>query len=122
MNNLIDKTGSISRTSMKTLLQLLYPVCPHIASEMWEMLGEKDNINQSSWPKADEKFMVADEIELAVSINGKTRTIIKIKSNAVEDDVINRAKTDEKIKQLLEGKNIVKTIYVTGRILNFVIE
>lgn len=122
MNNLIDKTGSISKSSMKTLLQLLYPVCPHIASEIWEMLGEKENINQSSWPKADEKYMVANEIDLAVSINGKTKSIIKIKSTATENDIINQAKADEKIKILLEDKNIVKTIYVTGRILNFVIE
>jgi leucyl-tRNA synthetase len=122
MNNLIDKTGSISKSSMKTLLQLLYPVCPHIASEMWETLGEKDNINLSIWPKVNEKYLVANEIDLAISINGKTRSVIKIKSNAAENEVIDLAKADEKIKVLIDGKNIVKTVYVTGRILNFVIE
>ena len=122
LNNLIEKADSISHESFKIFLQILYPACPHIASELWEMLGEKANINQSSWPEADQKYLISSEISIAIQINGKTRAIINIPSNAAQTEVEKAAKSDSRIAEQLHGKNIRKTIYVPCKIVNFVIE
>ena len=121
MNNTIEKEKHISKESFMIFLQLLYPACPHIASELWEKLGEKDSIEKSIWPKPDEKYLVAAKIEIAVQINGKTRQIIEIKSGISQSEAENQAKSNEKIADLLKGQQIKKIIYVSGRILNFVV-
>jgi len=121
LNNTIEKETLVSPDSFKIFLQLLYPACPHIASELWKMIDDKTNIENATWPKVNEKYLIANEIEIAVSINGKTRQIIKVKSDATQNEIEEIAKNNVKIAELIKSKNVQKIIYITGRILNFVI-
>ncbi len=121
LNNTIEKTGKISKDSYQKYLQLLFPACPHIAEELWEKSGFDGLIDDSTWPKVDEKYLVAPQITIAVQVNGKTRDIIEIQASASKEIIEETAKT-KKIIANIAGRNIVKTIYVAGRIVNFVIE
>ena len=88
---------------------------------MWEKLGGKGFLSLAAWPEWDEARTVDDEIEIAVQISGKLRGTILIPKDISKDDAIALAKADEKIAPLLEGKQIVKEIYVPGRIVNLVV-
>lgn len=120
--NVFKKQESISKGDLKTFLSLLNPVAPHIAEEMWERLGEKSLINESPWPVYDEAKVVDDVIEMAVQINGKVRATITIPVDATQDEAHELAMQDEKIKMFTEGKNIVKEIFVPGKIFNIVVK
>jgi leucyl-tRNA synthetase len=122
LNNVMEKEKAISKYSFEIFLKLLFPACPHIASELWENLGGNISIDQTSWPKFDEKYLVADEIEIAVQINGKTRAVIKMSSSVSQDQVEKIALADERVKIFLGNYKIAKTFYITGRIINFVVE
>jgi leucyl-tRNA synthetase len=121
LNNTFEKAEKISIDSFKTFLKLLYPACPHLSSELWKKFSENVSIEESAWPEPDQDYLVASEIEIAVSINGKTRQIIKIKPDLTENEVLEIAKNDPKIKELLKRLEIKKSIYISGRIVNFVI-
>lgn len=121
LNNLIEKVDSISPESFKIFLQLLYPVCPHVASELWQKLGENKNIEASSWPVADKNYLISSTIEIAVQVNGKTKSIITVDSKATQAQVEEIAINDTKIKMNLVDRKIIKTIYVPNKIVNFVI-
>ncbi len=109
--------GSVTKGEMQTLLTLLNPVAPHITEEIWESLGYEGRIYQQSWPEYDEAKTVEDTVEIALQINGKMRGTITIARNEEKDSVIAKAK--EALADRLTG-NIVKEIYVPGRIVNIV--
>ena len=102
-------------------VQLLFTICPHIAEELWEKVGSRGLIENQIWPKADDKYLVADKVTIAVQVNGKTRDTIEVDSSESQENVEAAAKT-EKINGYIGQKKIIKTIYVAGRIVNFVIE
>jgi len=111
------KKGSVTKAEFKTLLQLLNPVAPHMTEELWETFGYEGHIYQSVWPTFDEAKTIEDTVEIAVQINGKTKTTIAIARDIAKDDALAKA------KEALEGKltgTIVKEIYVPGRIVNIV--
>ncbi|MBQ7059326.1 MAG: leucine--tRNA ligase [Firmicutes bacterium] len=112
--------GSVTRGEMKVFLQLINPAAPHFTEEMWEMLGFEGRIYQSEWPSYDEAKTISDMVEIAVQIMGKPRAIIRIGRTASQEEALSVAKAEPKIRQLLEGKTIVKEIYVPGRIVNIV--
>ena len=105
---------------MLPLVILLAPFVPHITEEMWEMLGFEGRIYQSVWPSYDEAKTISDTVEIAVQIMGKPRAIIQISRTASKEEALAVAKEEPRIRQLLEGKTIVKEIYVPGRIVNLV--
>ncbi len=109
-------------SAMIPFVQLLNPFAPHIAEELWEVLGQTESLTYSAWPKFDESKLVESEIEIPVQINGKLRAKIKVPAEADKDAMESAAKADEAIVQLLEGKQIVKTICVPGRMVNFVVK
>ncbi len=111
--------GSITRCEMKTLLILLNPVAPHITEELWSLLGYTGRVYQQSWVEFDEAKTVEATVEIAVQINGKMRATIAIGKDDPKDAVLAAAK--EAIKEKLTG-NIVKEIYVPGRIVNIVMK
>jgi len=121
LNNLIEKNGTISKESYKIFLQLLYPACPHITEELWQKAGFDGLLEDYDWPKANEKYLIAEKITIAIQINGKTRDTIEINATAAQNDVEAAAKT-EKITSQIAGMEIVKVIYVAGRIVNFVVK
>ena len=102
-----------------TLLTLLNPVAPHITEEIWQNIGFEGRIYQSIWPDFDESKTIESTIEIAVQINGKTKATMAIARDEDKDAVIARAK--ETIADKLTG-NVVKEIYVPGRIVNLVIK
>lgn len=119
--NDINGHGKITRGEFKTLVTLLNPVAPHMTEELWEVLGFEGMLNQTKWPKYDEEKTVESIIEMAIQINGKVRARVSIPKDADKETVMNSVKADEKIKAQLEGKQIVKEIYVPGKICNIVI-
>jgi len=119
-NKLIElarKEGGIDRETLKTFVILLAPFAPHIGEELWQELGGDDSVFHAQWPECDEEAMKDDEIEVAVQINGKTRAVISISADSSKEDAI--AAGREAVKEKLTG-NVVKEIYVPGKIVNIV--
>ena len=121
INNTIEKIGHISKTSYKIFLQLLFPVAPHLSSELWKKLGEKNSIEENKWPEADKDYLVADEIEIVVQVNGKVRDRILVDSGISNEDLKQKALDSDKIKSLVAGKEIIKTIVVPKKLVSIVI-
>jgi leucyl-tRNA synthetase len=119
--NQLQKASTISRDTVRALLQLLQPLAPHIASELWDRLGERVPIHIAQWPVADESKLVASTVKLVIQVNGKLRSDAMVAPNAAEADVLALAKADPKVAAHLEGKTLRKVIYVPGRILNLVV-
>ena len=113
------KKGSITRGELKTLIILLNPVAPHITEEMWQIIGCEGRVYQQTWPEFDEAKTVESSVEIAVQINGKVKGTLGIQKDDPTDQVIAKAK--EVIADKLTG-NIVKEIYVPGRLVNIVMK
>ncbi len=119
LNQFYDK-GSVNNAEMKTYLTLLNPVAPHFTEEMWEILGYEGHVFQAQWPEYDEAKTVDAMVEIAVQLMGKTKCTVMVPKDADQATAVEIAKADEKIAALLAGKNIIKEIYVPGRIVNIV--
>ena len=111
------KKNAITKGEYKTLLTLLNPVAPHITEELWDMIGFEGRVYETTWPEYDEAKTVESTIEIAVQVNGKVRTTIAIAKDEAKDTVIAMAK--EALGDKLTG-NIIKEIYVPGRLVNIV--
>ena len=112
------KKNAVTKGEYKTLITLLNPVAPHITEEIWQTIGCEGRVYQQSWPEFDEAKTVTNTVEIAVQINGKVKATLNIGKDDPKDEVI--AKGKELIADKLEGKTIVKEIYVPGRIVNIV--
>ena len=121
LNDIYD-AGSLTKDQLVTFIKLLNPFAPHLTEEIWEKLGGKGFLSLAEWPEWDEAKTVDDEIEIAVQISGKLKGTILIPKDIAKDDAIAAAKADEKIAALIEGKQIVKEIYVPGKIVNIVVK
>jgi len=106
----------------RTVVLLLAPFAPYLAHELWEMLGETGNLLKAPWPKYDAELAKEEEIEVPVQVNGKLRGRVTVSANADEAFVIERALADEKVKAAIAGKQIVKKIYVPGKMVNLVVK
>ena len=102
-------------------IRILCPFAPHICEELWEQNGGEGFCSLAKWPEYDEAKTVDATIEIAVQINGKMRSVISIPAKAEKDEAISIAKADEKITAAIDGKTIVKEIYVPGKIVNIVV-
>ena len=121
-NKMIDlarRENGIDKETLETAVTLLAPFAPHIAEELWEQLGHSETVFAHGWPSADEEAMKEDEVEIAVQINGKTRGVVKISSSSSKEEAIAAGKAA--VADRLEG-NVVKEIYVPGRIINLVVK
>ncbi len=105
----------------RDLVLLMAPFAPYLAHELWDMLGEKGSLLRASWPKYDPALAKEEEIEIPVQVNGKLRGRVLVPADTDEDLVKQRGLADEKVKAAIAGKKIVKTIYVPGKLLNFVV-
>jgi leucyl-tRNA synthetase len=119
-------TGEVPDTVLAEILRnlvlLLAPFAPYLACELWEQIGEKENLLRAPWPKFDEALAREDEIEVPVQINGKLRTVIRVPAAADQDTLRDTALADEKIKAGTAEKNIVKVIIVPGKLVNLVVK
>ncbi len=114
------KKGSVTKDEFKTLLILLNPVAPHITEELWESLGEKDYLFRQSWPEFDDAKTKESVIEIGVQVNGKVRGTVSLAVDASKEEALAAGKAA--VADKLEGKTVVKEIYVPGRILNIVVK
>ncbi len=115
----------IRKEVLQILTLLLAPMTPHIAEEMWEMLGNKDGLWNAAWPVlVDEQLELAkdNEVEIPVQVNGRVRTALQIPAGATESDVVAKAQSDPAVARHLEGKRIVKVIFVPNKLLNLVVK
>lgn len=106
---------------LESLLQLLAPFAPHIAEELWQQLGHSDSIHKNHWPTLDESTLKADFVKIVVQINGKLRAQIQVPNGADQHQAVDKALADENIQKHLGQQKPTKTIYVPGRIINFVV-
>jgi len=106
----------------RSLVLLLAPFAPYLAHELWEMLGQKEDLLKASWPKYDAALAKEEELEIPVQINGKLRGRIVVSADATEEFVLDRALADEKVRAAIAGKQIVKKIYVAGKLVNIVVK
>lgn len=120
--NTITATGSITRGEFRTLLILLNPFAPHLTEELYELLGYGGMLNQQKWVEYDESKCKDDTVEIVAQVNGKIKTKLTIDANASKDDVLALAKEDEKMAATMAGKNVVKEIYVPGKLVNIVVK
>ena len=107
---------------LRTLVTVLAPFAPHIAEELWEQTGGKGSVCDTEWPTWNEDYLVEDEVQMPVSFNGKARFQIKLPATASKEAIIEAAMSDERSQKYLEGKQVVKTIVVPGRIINIVVK
>ena len=121
--NDVTSFGSISKKELAVFSILLNPFAPHVTEEVWDAckLGE-GIVAEQIWPEYDESKCVEETIEIAVQVNGRIKTKLNIAVDAEQDEVLSLAKSDENVAKAIEGKNIVKEIYVKGRIVNIVVK
>ncbi len=120
--NEVNKLGRINKAELKTFITLLNPVAPHITEEMWERAGFEGRLYQTTWPTFEENKTVDAVVEVPVQVNGKLRGVIKVNKGASNEEVENIAFNDEEVKKFIDGKEIVKKIYVPERIFTIVVK
>ncbi|HXO84962.1 MAG TPA: class I tRNA ligase family protein, partial [Gemmatimonadales bacterium] len=119
--NELRESGAGSRELVEPLVIMLAPYAPHIAEELWEVLGHKESVFRASWPVHDDRLASAGDVEIAVQVNGKLRSRLTVPRGTAELDVLARAFADESVKKHVDGKNVKKTIYIQDRLLNLLI-
>ncbi|MCC8069176.1 MAG: leucine--tRNA ligase [Ruminococcus sp.] len=118
--NDITATKCINKAEFKTLLILLNPFAPHITEELYQIVGFDGVLNQQKWVEYDKALCVDQTVEIVVQVNGKIKSKLTIPIDAKKDYVLELAKSDEKVKNSIEGKNLLKQIYVPNKLVNFV--
>jgi leucyl-tRNA synthetase len=113
--------GAELRPAYEALLQLLHPFAPHTTEELWSMLGHEGFILTSRWPVADRALMAEDTVVIAVQVNGKLRAQIEVAAPPDEQRVLEAVFNNDKVLGYVSGKEIVKKIYVPGKLVNVVV-
>ncbi len=119
--NVIVTKKEIEKDLFETLVILLAPITPHLSEELWEMMGNKESIFKTTWPKFDPKLVQEDKITLAIQINGKLRGTIEVDKEIAEKEAIKLAKENENVGKFLKGKKVKKEIFVKGKLVSFVV-
>ena len=107
---------------LRTLVTVIAPFAPHIAEELWEQTGGKGSVCDSTWPAWKEEYLMEDEVQMPVSFNGKVRYQLRLPADADKETVIQTVLNDERSQKYLQGKQVLKSIVVPGRIINFVVK
>ena len=122
LTNDIYNLGKISKEQLQIFIELLCPFAPHLCEEIWEFTGGEGFLSQHAWPQYDESKTVEAQTEIGVQVNGKVRGKVVISTGAEKEEVFAIAKADSRIASLLEGKTMVKEVYVPNRLVNFVVK
>ena len=122
----VKESGTASKgaweSSIKTLLLLLAPTAPHLAEELWQRIGREYSIHSQAWPEWDEALVTRDEFILVIQVNGKLRDRVTVPVSITEEEAKKIAGEQEKVKPYLEGREVVKVIYVPGKLVNIVVK
>jgi len=120
--NALQKLPQVSRTAVLQFIQILAPLAPHIAEELWERLGEPAGIQSVSWPAYDPAKLKSTEVKLVFQVNGKHRGDALVPVGLPQDQALEIARGNERVAPFIEGKNVKRVVYVPGKILNLVVE
>ena len=120
--NEVGREKKIGKEQLLSFVKLLNPFAPHIAEEIYQAQGGEGSLQLASWPEYDEAKTVDDSIEIGVQVNGKLRATVTIPTNCEKEEALALAKADEKVQAALDGKNLVKEIYVPNKIVNLVVK
>ena len=117
-----DQDRAVMAEALNAVVRMLYPITPHICFELWQALGNESNIDTAEWVKADEAAMVEDEKLIVVQVNGKVRGKVTVPATSSEEEIKAAAKADPNVAKFLDGKEILKEIYIPLKMLNFVVK
>ena len=117
-----DQDRAVMAEALSAVVRMLYPITPHICFELWQELGNESNIDTTEWVKADEAAMVEDEKLIVVQVNGKVRGKVTVPATSSEEEIKAAAKADPNVAKFLDGKEILKEIYIPLKMLNFVVK
>jgi leucyl-tRNA synthetase len=120
--NYFTKSATRPRTAMNQFALLLSPYAPHLAEELWQILGNDGSLAYAPWPEYDEALTVDDTVEIPVQVNGKIKAKIAVSADTDRAALERAAREDEKIVEILSGSNVVKVVVVPGRLVNFVVK
>jgi len=118
--NEIYRGETVYRESVEVLVRLTAPFAPHLAEEMWEMLGHDTGVYAAGWPEWDESKIVFDTFELVAQVNGKVRATMEVSTEITEDEAVAKAMAHDNVRRFIEGKTVRKTIYVPKKLVNIV--
>jgi leucyl-tRNA synthetase len=116
------KVEKVDRDVMDKFVLILSPFAPHMGEELWERLGHDNTLAYESWPQYDETMLVEDTIEIPVQVNGKLRAVITVPAAADKNAILAAAKADPKVEQHIQGKTIVKEVFVPGKLVSIVVK
>ena len=117
-----NRNDAVLREALETIVVILSPFAPHLGEELWDKIGKEGSIFDISWPKYDEDAIQLDEMELIVQVNGKLRNKIMVASDISQEDMKTAALEDEKVKDFIGDKNVVKVIAIPGKLVNIVVK
>ena len=117
-----EQDRAVMAEALSAVVRMLYPITPHICFELWQALGNESNIDTAEWVKADETAMVEDEKLIVVQVNGKVRGKVTVLTTSSEEEIKAAAKADPNVAKFLDGKEILKEIYIPLKMLNFVVK
>jgi len=118
--NEISDAGTMTLDELEMFITMLCPFAPHLTEEIWESMGGEGLLSLRPWPAYDEAKTVDETVEIAVQISGKVKSTVRVAPDASKEDAIAAARADAKVAAALEGKTVVKEIYVPGKIVNIV--
>jgi leucyl-tRNA synthetase len=116
----VRERGGAPREVAEAMVQLLAPLAPHVAEELWAMLGH-ERLWEQPWPVADASQLVRDTFELVVQVNGKVRDRFEVEAGASEDELVERARASSRVQSHIDGATVRKTIVVPDKLVNFVV-
>lgn len=117
-----NQSWPLSLTNLELLIRLLEPFAPHLAEELWEQIGHTSLLTLEPWPKYDEELIKDESFTLAIQVNGKVRATLDMAAESLEEEIKDVAMKDENVKKWIDGKEIVKVVYVKGKLLSIVIK
>ncbi|MBD3222851.1 class I tRNA ligase family protein, partial [bacterium] len=118
MNQLPERPRAV----LEPFVIMLAPYAPHLAEELWRKLGHDGSLTHEAWPELDERYLVEDLVTYVVQVNGKVRDKLELPADAREDQVREAALASEKVQKWLEGKSLVKTVFVPGKLVGLVVK
>ena len=122
MSNTISSSNTLNKDCRNIILKMISPFAPHLGEELWSLSGNKESVFNSSWPVFNEEFVIDSEIEIGVQVNGKLRGSILIAKDLDKECVLSKAKENDNVRKYVSKENLVKEIYVPGKIINFVVK
>jgi len=121
INDLTRRESEVANPELGMIVKILAPFAPFVSEELWSQLGGEFSVHNQSWPTYEVDLLVSDVVNLSVQINGKFRGVIEMPVNGTEDEVVELVRADEKIKKYLDAGTVMKTIYIKGKTINFVV-